>query len=420
MAKTIKNKLKIGASFSAEAGIGLPYSRASVSKIGARYMPFSNDSARYQADNLYPQQLATLAFNAPTHNSALKTKQFMIEGEGFNLELLEPALLELFENINDKGETANDVLNQISWDYSIFGGFALRVRWNANSEISEVFHVPFTDVRVGIPDEDGDINYFVVSNNWDKTLTASQEKSYVINKFNPDWFSEGVDTDENGIPAPTEDQIDNAEQLIYFWNYKPYATNGMRYYPLPDYVGALDQIMTEYSIGVANKSKIDNGVAGKTVITFPYLPQSEAEQAEIDSAFKHNFTGADKDGTVIITYANSKDDLPQIENLPSLDSDTYIELEKSTKQNIITAHRVPAILVEYNYGGGFNNRAEEMSVAFSQYQRTSIKSYQNSIVRVFKSLTKHMGYDDAQIEIIPFSLTDDNTPTQGGTSLENA
>ena len=95
-------------------------------------------------------------------------------------------------------------------------------------------------------------------------------------------------------------------------------------------------------------------------------------------------------------------------------------MEQSVKQNIITAHRVPAILVEYNYGGGFNNRAEEMSVAYKQFQQTSIKAYQNSVIRVFKSIVKWMGYENEDVQIIPFTIDEPvASQAQGGTSLEN-
>ena len=414
-----KKTTQFSQTFSSEAGLGLPFSTVTAAKAGSRYIPFSGDSRRYFTQNLYPQELAKLAYNAPTHNAAIKTKQFMIAGEGFNLDLLVPKLRAKFESINEYGETANDILNYISWDYSIFNGFALKVKWNNKGLISELCHIPFADVRVGMPDEEGRINYYIISNNWDKTVATNLEKTYIINKFNPNFFADGVESDENGIPSPNEAQLDNAEQLIYIWDYKPAATNGMRYYPVPDYIGALDQIMTEYSIGIANKSKIDNGVAGKTLVQFPFLCQSEEEKKEIESYFRLNFQGADKDGAVIHSFSENKDALPTITNLPSLDADTYIELEKSTKQNIITAHRVPAILVEYNYGGGFNNRAEEMTVAFDQFQKTSIKSYQNQIVRTFNSITYWMGYENSVIEITPFILEASTQSTQGGTSLQN-
>ena len=411
---------QFGQTFSAEAGLGLPFSTIKAQKAGATYIPFSGDSQKYFTQNLYPQELAKLAFNAPTHNAAVKAKQMMILGEGFNLDLLSPKLRAKFEAMNDDGETANDILNFISWDYAIFGGFALKVEWNSKGEIYEIYHVPFTDVRVGVPNEKGIPEYYVVSNNWDRTQPNNCEISYVINKFNPNFFVDGVPVNTDGIPEPTVEQMNNAQQLIYIWDWKPAASNGMRLYPVPDYIGALDQIMTEYSIGIANKSKIDNGVAGKTLVMYPYLAQSEEEKREIDNYFRINFQGADKDGAVIHAFNESKDTLPVITNLPSLDADTYIELEKSTKQNIITAHRVPAILVEYNYGGGFNNRAEEMTTAYQQFQKTSIKSYQNQIVRTFNSLVYWMGFTNKEnIEIMPFSIDYSTTQVQGGTSLTN-
>lgn len=411
-------KMTVHSNFSSEAGLGLPISRTSISKNGEKYMPFSNSSNRYGDENLYPQQLAKLALEAPTHGAAIRIKQMMILGEGIDLELLTPQLSEKLDNLNGCGGTINDLLEQISWDYSMFGGFSMKCKWNGKGEIAELEHVPFTDVRVGYPNEMGKIDYYVVSNNWDRTIQPELEKNYVIGAFDPDYFENGVELDENGLPNPTESQMEQAEQLIYYWSYTPYASNGMRYYPLPDYIACLDQIITEHSIAVSNQSKIYNGIGGKTIVMFPFVCSDE-EKRENSALFQANFTGADKDGSIIQAYVNSPEDLPSITQLEGLDANTYIELEKSTKQNIITGHKVPAILLEYNYGGGFNNRADEMDVAFKLFQRTSIKSKQANIVRCLNRVISYMGFDE-KLSIIPFKLDEDNNTIQGESSIENS
>lgn len=410
-------KIRVSQNFSSEAGLGLPLTKSLTYKGGSGYIPFSSDSVRHRADNLYPQQLATLAVSTPTHTAAINTKQFMTYGQGFNLELLDPTLAEMFNQINDDEESANDLLTKISWDVATFNGFALKVKWNNDGKIYEIEHIPFTDVRAGKPNEDGKVDYYKVSNNWDMTMPYKQEKCYDIPVFNPKFFADGVPVDENGIPVPEEVQMFNAEQIIYYWSYKPYASNGMRYYPLPDYSGALDNILTEYSIGVANKSKIDNGIGGKYIVAMPYMPTDDQEQAEIDANFKVNFSGAANDGGIVITYSAGADALPQITKLDAIDAETYIALEASNKRSIISAHNIPSILVQVNEGGGFNNRADEMKAAYNLFQKTVIKSYQNTIIGVFKTVTKWMGFDNQDIQIIPFSLEDNSSAAQGDTSL---
>ena len=118
---------------------------------------------------------------------------------------------------------------------------------------------------------------------------------------------------------------------------------------------------------------------------------------------KQQFASASNNGGLMTLFNNDPNLKVSVEQLQALDANTYIELDKNIKQAIITAHKIPAILLEYNYGGGFNNRAEEMVVAYEQFQRTVIKSYQQSILAVFNRLMKYVGWD-SELEIIPFSI----------------
>ena len=108
-------------------------------------------------------------------------------------------------------------------------------------------------------------------------------------------------------------------------------------------------------------------------------------------------------------------------------ADVYTEVNSECKQRIITGHGIPAILVEVNQGGGFNNRAEEMKAAILQFQKTTILGYQQKISRVFNSILKYVTKEDVKLEIIPFlseemearhttDTTDENADKEGETT----
>jgi hypothetical protein len=179
----------------------------------------------------------------------------------------------------------------------------------------------------------------------------------------------------------------------------------MNFYPVPDYISAIDSIGTEILIQIANKSLLDNGFGGKTIITFPTLPATQEEQDEIDAQIKTQFTSASNNGGLLTLYSSDNNTAAKINQLQPLSADTYIELDKNVKRAIITPHKIPAILLEYNYGGGFNNRAEEMRESYNEFQQTVIKSYQQSILAVLNRLVKYIGYED-KLEIIPFNIKD--------------
>ena len=401
--------------FSAEVGIGLPISRSSKTQNGATFLPYGAYTKNSNNDNLYPQYLAQMVFESPTHGAAIQRKSMMIKGRGFDLESLDGRVKSILEEMNDNYETANDLLEYISKDYAIFGGFALKVYWNGKGKVVQVEHVEFTDVRVGKPNEYGEIEYYVISNNWDMSLTKSLVRTETVPKFNPDVFEGGVDMID-GLPNPSDEQKMNACQLIYYYDKKPVKSSGMRYYPIPDYIGCTDSILTEIQIHISNKSLLDNGFGGKYIVKFPYFAQSSQEREENDWHLKESFSGASNNGGVITLYTPDDKSVPEVDKLDALDANTYLELNKETKQSIVTGHLIPAILLEYNYGGGFNNRSEEMTVAFDLYQKTNIKSYQDKIIRVFKKLLRYMGYENIPLTIIPFSLVEDSN-TQGETSL---
>ena len=191
----------------------------------------------------------------------------------------------------------------------------------------------------------------------------------------------------------------------------------MDYYPVPEYVNALDHIETEIAIGIANKSLLDNGFNGKYIMTVPFIPATEEQKKEFDEMMRLNHAGPQNNGEFMVLYTNSQEEAPKIERIEPIDADTYLNVEKSVEQAIVTAHQIPAILLEYNEGGGFNNRAEEMTVAFSQYQKTKIKDIQNSLIKTYRTLFSYMGWDNEDVQIIPFTLTDPVQQAQGETSL---
>ena len=430
---TKTNQVSVGTrniNFSTErAGLGTPIIRSSSSFRKVSYIPFSSYSERYNTDNVYPQLIGKMAKSSPTNSRAIGRKIMMTVGQGIDLSKVNLNLKKVLNNLNPKKETIYDILCKVSSDFIKFGGFALKVTWGNDGYIKYLKHIPFEQVRVGTPINTGEeleIPYYVVSNNWEKMLNTNLETLKVFPAFNPDFFGKNsIQLDETGLPNPTEEQSMNAEQLYYYKDYTDSSSSGLLFYPVPDYIGGIDAIATEIEIAVSNKSVIDNGFGGKTIISYPYTPADDDTKDKLDIETKRAFTGADKNGGVVTIFNNGEQLKTEIKQLEALNGDIYTIMGKDAKQDIITAHGIPPILLEYNYGGGFNNRAEEMTVAYEQFQESTIKWYQQSILAILNTLVGYMGYDD-KLEIIPFknnshstsNNNDGNVSTQQTTSLE--
>ena len=403
---TNSNLETVSLSFSAEAGLGAPIITSGYATNGNRYIPFSSNSKRYNTQNTYPQQLAKLVLESPTHGAAINIKSMLTKGLGFDKESLSRNVKKRMMRMNSKGQTIDDILEQVAKDYVTFGGFALKVIWQQDGKINSVERIHFTDVRCGEPDENGDIKYYVISNNWDLQMPTRFQKTYSLPVFNPDIFDEEIPT-LNGIPQLTEEQIANGEQIIYFYKESSSpATNGMYFYPVPDYAAGIDCIMQEIDINIANKSLINNGLGGKTVINIPQMPTDEEVKRNYVNNTIRNFTRAENNGGLIINFGEDVDRLPTYTTLAPLEADTYNNVHEIVIQTIVTAHNIPGILLNLRNGGTWSNTADEMEQAFLIFNKTKIAAYQQDIERMFNTLFFYMGYD-VELQIIPFTI---NTP----------
>ncbi len=189
---------------------------------GKDYMSFGQD-------NLFPQTLIDLYDNSAMHHTCVDAITEGILGEG--LETIGD------EYINSQGETIDDIFEKITLDYALFQGYALNIIWNKEgSSIAEIYHLPFANVRSGKRDEDDQVNEYMYSSNWTN-----------LRKYPFETYSCFDATNNKG---------DNASQIYYCFNYTP----GNEVYPLPSYVGALNDINLDHRISVFHNSNISNGL----------------------------------------------------------------------------------------------------------------------------------------------------------------
>lgn len=394
--------------FSTTAGIGLPIVRQYNTSTVGQYIPFSGSGIGIKVNNNYPQILANLAANSPTHGSAIQKKSELTFGQGFNFEGMSDTLEEYLMNINEDQESINDILEKVSADLVTYYGYCLEISWTYDKKISSIEHVPFKNVRLGKP-VNGKINNYIVSNDWELKLPTDLRVQYSIPKFNPNKINTSSVEVVDGVVKADEETELNATQLFYF---KPYSAASDGFYPLPDYVQGLDSAFTEVEVGVSMLKGIENGVNGAYIVsTGDTIVDDEIEQ-KIVNTLNTLATGASNTGGLILMPTNVK-----VDALEAIPADTYEAINPEIRQRIITSHGIPAILLEYSAGGGFNNRAEEMEVALEQFQLVKIKGYQNKIIRTFNSLMKYITNENFVLSIIPFlqpkeevvEITDEST-----------
>ncbi len=196
----------------------------------------NKDYMFYGEDNLYPEKLIEMYDSSAMHHTCIQAIKDGIFGEG--IELVGD------EYINTQGETIDDIFEKITLDYTLFQGYAINVIWNREgTAISEIYHLPFANVRSGKKDEEDEVTEYYYSSDW-SNLRKYKEMPY--RSFDP--------MDNKG---------DNASQIFYYFNYTP----GNDVYPLPAYVAASNDITLDAKVSRFHVNNISNGLAPSLFIS---------------------------------------------------------------------------------------------------------------------------------------------------------
>lgn len=387
--------MKLRNKFSRQGGIGLPIPHISYDNLG-RYLSYQGDGVFLPTNNSFPQKLLEISKNSPTHGRAIQVKTMLTYGQGINMseDMIPPSVMEMLNDLNDYDESINDLLEQISNDLILYGGFALKVKWNFDKTIGSIECLRFEQVRIGINNENEE-PYYIVNNDWDMKLPYQLRKEYRINKFNPNLIGEYEIVGEDIVVD--DSTMMNAEQLIYCKNSRD------EFYPTPDYMMCLDAAINEVQTGVYMNNTIKNGVNGAYMITVKEdtILDDENKQLIVDEL--HNYLAGEGNSGSIMFMPTPV----ELNNLEPISPDTYLNINTEIRQRLLTGHGIPPILLEVQQGGGFNNRAEEMTVAFKQFTQSSILSYQQKIVRYLNSVISFMTDEEFTLEIVPFIVTDE-------------
>jgi hypothetical protein len=317
----------------------------------------------YGEDNLYPQKLIELYNSSAMHHTAVDAIKTGIIGLGIET---------IGENIvNADGETLNEIYEKISLDYTLFNGFSLNVIWNKEgTKIVEAYHLPFNNVRTGKLNEEEKVNEYYYSSNW---CDVRKYKPKEYKAFNP--------TDNKG---------DNASQVYYCYVYSP----GNDYYPLPEYVGALNDIDLDCRISKFHNSNISNGLAPSMFIKFRNgVPTPEARE-EIYREIETTFSGEENAGRFFLSFSDPGAEM-QVEPIENANDEYYITLDARVSSRILTAHKItsPLIIGIRDNSNGFSSNADEIEVAYGHFVGTVIVPKRKKIMNNLVYLLKFMGFN---------------------------
>lgn len=329
----------------------------------------SKDWVDFGSNNLYPDLLINLYNNSAMHHTCVESKINAVKGEGISQ----------FGNdvVNSHGETMNEVFEKITTDYILFGGYALNVVWSRDGNtIAEYYHLPFNNVRSGKLNEEERIEEYYYSQDWTK-----------IRKHKPDAYPAYSTTDNKG---------ENASQVFYYYDY----TVGNFYYPLPSYVGAINDIDIDARVSRFHASNLSNGLAPSMMLTFRNGIPTPDEQHEIYKDIDQTFAGEDNAGRFFVNFAEPGRE-PTVETIENANDDYYITLESRITSRILTAHRITSpLLLGIKDAAGFSSNAEEIKVAWSHFMGTVVIPERKNLIQSFNKIVRASGLN-VDLKVIP-------------------
>ena len=318
----------------------------------------------YGADNLFPQYLLDLMHGSATHAALCKSIAQMIAGksigadnQGANLKLLE--------------WDAYEETQKIALDLKIHGGYAIEINYSLDrSQIVRARHLPFENVRSGKMDFDEKIRWYYYSLDWSQSGN-SEYAPQKIRAFNP------------------QEKQEHSTQILYV---KPFVV-GSTYYPKPDYIGAVNYIELEASIGEFHINNVRNGLSPSYSIHFKNgIPEREARE-EIRRDIENNLSGSSNAGKFLITYSDDPERKPDVEPIQLSDADKqYQFLSEESTNKIMIGHRVVSPAMFGVKTEGQLGSTEELKVASELFEQQVVLPSRTIIERSWEKILSACGH----------------------------
>lgn len=331
-----------------------------------------NEIVSFGSDNDFPKFLLDLSIQSSLHTSILDKKIKLGVGDGFIYNSKKDLKTEKFINNPNPFETLNDILFKCYTDLEIFGGFALQVLWARDKKnIAEIYHCPFQNLRSGKVNKLNFVENYYYYNDWTKyTRIADTEKFKTFNEI------EKIGT-----------------QILYAKKYTP--TN--LYYPLPSYIGGLNDINTLHEISIFHNACITNNFQPGIMIVFRGPRPTEEEQDAIVKALEKKYKGAKNAGTPSIFFLDTEQQEPKIIQTQINDLDKqYSTLTEAIKESVVMSHSIPRILASLEKPGSLGGSKEYID-AQSLFMNDYIIKQQSFILRHFNKIMKVNGLKELTI-----------------------
>jgi hypothetical protein len=342
------------------ANLALPYVNGRYQVAG--YIPFGQD-------NLYPEILNQMYYTSPLHGAIVDYKVNAVIGGGFNIvtdKLSNEQKVDLyaFENKIKLKKIAPIVTKQLILHSRVY------------------FKLCFNDKR----------KLTKIDNISPEKLRRSRDgKTYFICE---DWASR-IDVLEITPYHPLNKEY---EQLFMY----ELPCIGQDYYPIPQYSSALNFAFLSGELSYLAKSNIQNAVFPSFAMMFPKRPQSEEEKNVLRRTID-KLKGAENAGKAVAFFANSAEQMPKIESLPTNSNDKlFQEASALNTEQICFAHTIDPILMGVRTTGSLGS-GSDIKQAYVIFEKNVVKPLREIVQDIFNELL-HIAKAEGELVINNFQI----------------
>jgi hypothetical protein len=326
-----------------DANLSLPYVNGRYQIAG--YIPFGQD-------NMFPELLNQLYYTSPLHGAIVDFKTNSVVGGGYTLKsegMTNEDKLKLytFEKKIKLGKVERAIAQQLTVHHRVY----FKLCYNAKRELYKIYNVSPEKVRIA-----RDKQTYFLCDDWSARIDVTSIKKY----------------------HPTNSDL---EQLYVY----EIMTLGQEWYPLPQYTSALNFAFLSGELSYFAKSNIQNSVFPSFAMMFPKRPQSEEEKSMIKNTIDR-LKGAANAGKAVAFFANSADQLPKIESLPTNGNDKlFHEASALNTEQICFAHTIDPILMGVRTTGSLGGGAD-IKQAYVIFEKNVVMPLRTQVEEIINEL----------------------------------
>jgi hypothetical protein len=332
--------LNIGA-----GNLSLPYVNGRHQTSG--WIPFGDS-------NLFPSVLNQLVYSSPLHGSIVDYKTNAVVGGGIELKTTTTTpqeLLELytFEKKSRLKKTVRITTEQLIVHNRVY----FKLYFDEKMKLNRMENVSPDKVRRG-----RDPQSYFVCDDWSSRIDVMSIKRY--------------------HPTCT----DRCQLFVY-----EVECLGQEWYPLPKYTSALNFAYLSGELSYFAKSNIQNSVFPSFAMMFPKRPQSEEEKNVLRNTID-KMKGAANAGKAVAFFANSQDQLPKIESIPTNQNDKlFQEASGLNTEQICFAHTIDPILMGVRTTGSLGS-GSDIKQAYVIFEKNVVMPLREQVVDIFNDILR--------------------------------